>query len=468
MKYLISLALILALPVSAKEFYKVNPSSDSRKIYVAEAGSDSNPCTRARPCQSIDKGLSLMRNGFPDHLYLRSGDSWESGTIKGLKGGRSAKEPMVITSYGTGPRPYVAAGKDPLMRIFRERDAMSFFVLKALRISGATLEFMGPNKNLVFDDNIFNGAGLAVHHGNMSEPKNVLISNNIFTGAHKPNTSYNEKNKPSSIYISRVENNTIRGNVFDFGGWHPTLPGRGANMYDHNLYLQYNGYGTTFEDNIVVRGANLGVHARSGGWFTENTFIENSVGIHCNYRNHTLPDPQMCSLERNVFMDGRSMYTKGVDPCEPDSSQGDKALCSGAIWGITMADPTEGLFYFRDNLVARGNHPADAGITSGLNRQGFLIQQNGRRRSLSDYPDTVDFDSSNIVYDWGTSYNVPANLPNPKRDAGDFAERVLGLDNSLDAYMTFLKNRRQGVDHYRYSAKAINDFVRAGFGMKLD
>lgn len=87
-------------------------------VYVANSGNDatcsaqplpvtSNP---AHPCATSAKAQSLLRNGSPDWMLLRKGDTW-SGGINGptsgqvAKSGRSAAEPMLISSYGTGARP---------------------------------------------------------------------------------------------------------------------------------------------------------------------------------------------------------------------------------------------------------------------------------------------------------------------------------------------------------------------------
>src|SRR5450830_1516621 len=76
-------------------------SSDTQLVYVSStAGNDSTGVIGdpTHPYQTIAKGVSLLRNGYPDWLLLKKGDSWtESNYI--LVSGRSASEPMVISSY---------------------------------------------------------------------------------------------------------------------------------------------------------------------------------------------------------------------------------------------------------------------------------------------------------------------------------------------------------------------------------
>ena len=97
------------LPVDANGWTIFTPSPDTRIIYVSNSsGSDSAGVVGDvnHPYKTIAKGLSLLRQGYPDWLLLKKGDTWiESNQLK--KSGRSATEPMLISSYGTGARPLI-------------------------------------------------------------------------------------------------------------------------------------------------------------------------------------------------------------------------------------------------------------------------------------------------------------------------------------------------------------------------
>ena len=88
-------------------------------VYVANAGNDATcsaqplpvTSTPTHPCATPAKAQTLLRNGSPDWMLLKKGDKW-SGGMNGptsgawnRTGGRSAAEPMLISSYGTGARP---------------------------------------------------------------------------------------------------------------------------------------------------------------------------------------------------------------------------------------------------------------------------------------------------------------------------------------------------------------------------
>src|SRR6516162_1440101 len=61
-----------------------NPSPDSRIIYIANSGLDSNDgLTTATPKQTLVGGYALLRNGFPDQLLLNRGDTFTNGWLAG-------------------------------------------------------------------------------------------------------------------------------------------------------------------------------------------------------------------------------------------------------------------------------------------------------------------------------------------------------------------------------------------------
>jgi hypothetical protein len=76
------------------------PSADTHIIYVSSSQGNDNysGLSVSAPVKTISHGLSLLRDGYPDWLLLKKGDSWtESNQIK--TSGLSAIAPMVISSY---------------------------------------------------------------------------------------------------------------------------------------------------------------------------------------------------------------------------------------------------------------------------------------------------------------------------------------------------------------------------------
>ena len=57
-----------------------------------------------------------MREGYPDHLLLKRGDTWTLTDKLNPVSGRSASEPVLISAYGTGARPIISNGTTDLVR----------------------------------------------------------------------------------------------------------------------------------------------------------------------------------------------------------------------------------------------------------------------------------------------------------------------------------------------------------------
>ena len=86
------------------------PSADTRTIYVSSStGNDANNgLSQNSAVATIDRGLSLIRDGSADHLLLKAGDTWVDQSFGFLDfSGRSGSEPILISSYGSGARPLI-------------------------------------------------------------------------------------------------------------------------------------------------------------------------------------------------------------------------------------------------------------------------------------------------------------------------------------------------------------------------
>src|SRR5262249_40883447 len=87
------------------------PSTDPKIIYVSSStGNNANSGLSANaPVKILSNGVSLLRNGYPDWLLLKKGDTW-TNEVLGVPfalNGRSSQEPMLISSYGSGARPKI-------------------------------------------------------------------------------------------------------------------------------------------------------------------------------------------------------------------------------------------------------------------------------------------------------------------------------------------------------------------------
>ena len=147
----------LWLPVDSNGWSTITPSNDSRLIHVSNSeGNDSTgDGSINNPYKTIAKGLDFIRDGQPDHLLLKRGDSWSfpsNTTVLGrFVSGRSASEPAVVAAYGN-------ASERPQIRCFRfintngsARNHVAFIGLDIYNVYGDPTQ-PEYQKNLNVDD----------------------------------------------------------------------------------------------------------------------------------------------------------------------------------------------------------------------------------------------------------------------------------------------------------------------------
>ncbi len=107
--------LVPSMQKDHKGFTVVHPSPDSLIVHVSTSGSDahSNP-TELTPFRTLRRAHDFVRarqalTGTPDLILLKRGDVWVNEMIGDEYGqfslsGRSATEPLVVSSYGSSPQ----------------------------------------------------------------------------------------------------------------------------------------------------------------------------------------------------------------------------------------------------------------------------------------------------------------------------------------------------------------------------
>lgn len=460
-----SVSITVVAPVSGGGgFTAIKPSSDSKLIYVSSStGKDSNNClSQAAPCKTITAGIEKMRNGYPDHLYLKRGDVWRDELLNNLPSGRSINEPAVFTFYGSsGARPKIeVAGTS-----YIHKTKIQFVHFIGLELSsykldpthpsftganGGSILMLGAKENLLFEDNRFNYLEVVAQVWQGGTPKNLTFRRNIFTGAYHNETSVNRDHRPSNMYMDGVDGLTIEENVFDNGGWHPTVKGAGANMFNHNIYLQHsvNGDRVVLRNNIITRGSSHGAQLRAGGLAEDNFFGRNALGLLIGYSQVPLKTGVKAYAINNVASEGHSMV-KGNNACSG------KNLCTGAVWGIEFD------INGKADWQARGNI---ASLTSPDDTQWKTVLGGLVKQALPGLDDPAAKSSNNIAWKWRSSdEGTSVKYPDPDRTLGRY-NQSLGGANSFDAFMDVVRNRPLQTWDERYTAKSINNYIRAGFG----
>lgn len=479
-------------PTDANGFTPITQSADTLVIYVSSSeGSDTNDgLSEATPVQSIEAGLALAREGYPDHVLFKRGDVWSDAgfddylnKISFLKSGRSASEPAVVSYYGTsGDRPLIEKsgvfykGEQYYLRFFHligiafndsslDLDHPNFTGIS--HADGNQLRFFDGNEHILVEDCKFSYTELKFQAYDTNQdssyvdseyPRDIFIRRNIFTGIYYEEAAFNTTKRPSNIYISGVRGQLLlEENVFDYGGWtdDPRMPNGTSNTRNHNVYLQHSMDEAEIRvrGNIFVRGSHLGIHCRSGGYITDNFFARNSIGMQMGYTAYFLSEGTPAFAHRNVITEGYNVV-RGEQ--NPDGTWTNESYAgSRATWGISTEDVGDAYVSVVDNIVAE-------------------IHDTEEYKKLNETIQTWDYDAvlrnvtqeftGNIAWNWTTDpdYSNPDNYIDPGRKLADYNEHIGGA-NDIDGFMDVAKNREVGTWDTDYTAIAVNSFVRAGY-----
>lgn len=91
-----------AIPVTGS----ADPTDDSRMIYVSNAGNDTTgDGSIGAPYATYTKAYTRVRDGYPDWVLFKCGDTWTDVTFAPKKDGLDENNRIVFTSYGSGARP---------------------------------------------------------------------------------------------------------------------------------------------------------------------------------------------------------------------------------------------------------------------------------------------------------------------------------------------------------------------------
>ncbi len=462
-----SVTVNVVAPVSntSSGFTVVKPSADSKLIYVSSStGKDTNSClSEADPCKSIAAGMEKMRNGYPDHLYLKRGDTWRNEQFTNLHSGRSASEPAVITYYGkTGDRPRLENSSRSIHIFKGATKHFSFIGLEfyAYKMdtkhpefdgdSHADIVMLGGNQNILFEDNKFNLLEMVLQEWDSGSPANITLRRNIWTGAYYKKSAHDRDHRPSNLFADGVDGLLIEENVFDYGGWNPEVSGAAANMYNHNLYIQYSSVGNKLvvRRNIITRASSHGVHGRPGGLFENNFFARNAISLQMGYNGHPLKSGTKAQAIDNVITEGNSMV-KGIGACTVI------ALCTPAMWGLVINEPGQGEFLLRNNIVH---------TLSSTDTQWGGKYKNLSKIAISALTGSQFKYEDNISWGWSSvTEGADKNYPSAGRTLADYNHTLTGKKD-FDDFMNTVKDRPVGTWDERYGADAINGFVRSGFG----
>lgn len=488
MKFIAALLLTIAAcqrvpaqTLDADGWTVLTPAADSRMIYVSSsAGNDTNDgLTDATPKATIEAGLLLLRNGQPDWLMLKCGDTFTSAVNHRIEtqGGISPEQRTVITSYGSGPRPIIkncgfwyGSGTKPLkhfaivgLDFHASTNDPASTDYKTIATTNTALQFLVANAaatdsdGWLFENNRFRFFSTQVQiNGNLGSTSPTLIKGvrfrrNVVTDGIE-----------FGMLLTNSDGAIVEENTFDRNGW------VNRTVQLHNLYATSAKF-LTIRNNIFSRGGNMsckisGNKQSSMTDFTieNNVFHRGMVGFgHGDLDGSWNPLTQY-SHERGIVRNNVMMKTgKNVPVSIPTSFQsigmniGNAADC---VWESNIFAHNDEIqsggqvFAFADPSIERCRN-----ITLKNNIVWNWLS-NWHNNTGSYMMNTAAADS--LVEENNLSENTLYN--DPSRTLGSYSATIGGAATE-DAFLDRAAAMRKGDWDSRYTAAAFNDYMREGF-----
>lgn len=389
------------------------PSSDTRLIFVSSSeGNDANNgLTPATPVKTLARGHELLRNGFPDWMLLKRGDTWNESFPAWSKNGRSESEMLVVGAYGDAPdRPKIrpasgVSGMNVVGTRLTNHIAFVGFHLEPLeRINGESstgIRWLRRSHNILFEDLYVGGFkdNFTFTGGETTPVENIRINGCVIAD------SWSATSHSQGIYASRVDGLTIENSVLTSNGFNQEQ-GVSGTIFNHNIYIQHGVKNVTVRNNIIADASSHGIQLRPGGVIEDNLFLKNSIHILISMDEGSVLGSSSNSVRRNLII-----YGKDISPSLPRRM----GIDVGGIKGLVLSDNI--LF----NPAGQANGHAlfvsdhiEHGMRDVLIADNDIVNWNGRIRVASpregiEYAD-VRLHSNRIYWDFPATSSEMVNL----------------------------------------------------------
>ncbi len=263
-------------------------ASDAHVVYVSSSqGQDSNdgrsPETAVR---TPDRGKSLLRDGKPDRILFKRGDTFSLTDDVAQQfrrwdlSGRSSTQPMVIGAYGElgVPRPRFLTNDGSFITVsgvrhlalldlyvtanYRDPNSPSFkggqTVESGLKVSGKIYDLLV--EGCLFEYFSFNIA-ITNNRNNPQDMRGLTFRRNVIRYAYNP---WDRGHSQGFFCNHNVRGVRLSENIFDHNGWNARINRANRTGFNHNVYLKEL-HDLTVDRNIFVRGSLYGLKLRSDG-----------------------------------------------------------------------------------------------------------------------------------------------------------------------------------------------------------
>ena len=424
------------------------PSADTRVVYVSSsAGNDSNSgLSQSAPVATISQGLSLIRDGSADQLLLRAGDTWVNQDFGFLEfSGRSASEPILISSYGTGARPLIetpANSGEPAIGSLTPGHGSNIAVV-GLEFYAYTrdpnnshfagtrdetgMEFDAAVHNVLIEDSKFSFFSVNVFQGDGSD--NIDLRRNVITD------NYSVTGHSQGFYAFGTTNLTLEQNLLDHNGWNSQIAGAEPTIFNHNIYIHEGNGPATLIGNISANASSHGAQVRPSGTVTDNLFVHDPIALLVGFQGGTSGG----TVTNNVVTE-----SSDINPTEPRG------------WGIDIGGDTLSV----NNNIVTHDASADAAFA--------IVLESGTGGDVVQNNIVYAWDNPSIINEGASSNIISQNAVNqtgyldPNRTVETYMASIGGTA-SLDAYLAAARDQSKANWNTAYTADAVNTYIEAGF-----
>jgi len=464
-------------PVGGDGWTAYEPHEDTVIFYVSSSmGDDVNDgLSEDTPVQTVARGLALLKErsesgtiARPDWLLFKSGDSWnEVFAFRNdtIKGGVSIAHPLLISSYGEGPRPHFIwpdtgpafsygwwGGDFPTgddAPVYWSIVGLSFYnpiadpnssQFQPTRIYDAssppTVYFGSEARHVLIEDCKMQYISLVVQFGvqKVSIRRNLFLDNYGYHGQDGTEEVYSHA---QGLYMFQIQDAIIEENLFDHNGWldSEVYPTTAPTIYNHNVYLNFETDGVVLHRNISTRAASDGFKVRGGGKAINNLLLAN--GIHINM-NGVATEGVETTMRYNVMLKSLEQPLEG-----PAESFGGYER----DWGVAIGWVNENPLDITGNLVIHS--PGGGEALAGVCRESSGCNE------------------GHIVYNWGEEENTVADFPEPERNLESYLSSI-GDTPTFEFFLEQVRSQSKSNWKSQYTAAAVNDYIREGFGIEME
>ncbi len=486
----------------------IQPFADTQFVFVSSSeGNDSNsgrtPTTAVR---TLARAKQLMRDNSTDWMLLKRGDTFAESFGSWSYSGRSASEPVVITTYGDAEeRPIISPPSGHGIQTGYGRE-ISYVAIVGLRFvadrpeheSKTGIRWMSSGEGLLIENCTIEGFKDNITIQGTGVFEDVIIRRSVIVD------SYAASGHSQGLFVKNVTGVLLEENIFDANGDNPDVPGATGSGFDQNVYLQVGVTDVVFRGNITSNASGAGAQLRSGGIAVDNLFYQNSLGIRFGYAELEWPEQYASGrIDGNVFLGGqlRGTARQGV-------GMWIERFKDTVVQRNVVANVGEGvnsvainLAGFGEAFLLQGNVTHNWSTDSaGHSLKSFIRAGTGSTImsnvwSMEDTPKLVTVRySENISFISNTSFADasstslftidgsamgysqwennpltdgesmgPLNLPDAGRDLGDYA-RYLGLADE-QAFLDHARSMSRANWDSRFTGAAAADYIRDGYLM---